>query len=179
MPAASTPGIAPTRASTCWKMARALAWHTGRLVGGSVVVVIHLDGGRALGLEAEIHVENFEEAAQQQARAHQQHAGQRDLSDHQHGAQALVLAALARAGAGVLEGFLQIAAGHAQSGDEAEEHGREDGDQEGPAERGAVNVQRAQQRQGDGSLVREPGNEMAGQAEAEAPRRRRKAPGFP
>ena len=89
---------------------------------GNVVVVVDFDGGGALGLEAEVDVEDVEEAAQQQAGADEQHAGQSDFSDDENGADALVFAALAGAGTGVLEGFLQIAAGHAQAGHEAEEN---------------------------------------------------------
>ncbi len=113
MPAASTPGIALTRARICWKMALRFA---GAGFGGrSGVVVIHPDGGGAFGLEAQIDVEHFQEAAQQQACANQQHAGQGDFRNHQRGAEALVFAAQARARAGVLEHFLQVAAGNAQS----------------------------------------------------------------
>jgi GNAT superfamily N-acetyltransferase len=106
-----------------------------------------------LGLESEIDVEDFEEAAQQQAGADEQHAGESDFGDDEDGAEALMLAALAGAGAGVLERLLQVAGGHAEAGDEAEEDGGEDGDEDGPAESGAVDVQRAEQRQGDGSLM--------------------------
>ena len=126
MPAASTPGMALTRAMICWKMTRALLqrW-IRRSVVGNVVVVVDLDGGGALGLEAEIDIEDVEEAAQQQARADQQHASQRYLGDDEDGAEAVVFAALSGAGAGVFERFLQIAAGHAEAGDEAEEDGGE------------------------------------------------------
>ena len=74
-----------------------------------VVAVIHHDGCGMLGLESKIDVENFEKAAQQESRAHQEHAGQRNLSDHQGSAQPLMLTAHAGTGAGVLERFLQVA----------------------------------------------------------------------
>ena len=113
----------------------------GRPSCGSAVVVVDLDGGGVFGLEAEIDIEDMEEAAQQQARADQQHAGESNLGDDENGADALVLAALARAEAGVLERLLQIAGGHAQAGDESEEDGGRDGDEDRPAEGGAVDVQ--------------------------------------
>ena len=67
-----------------------------------------------------------------------------------------MFAALAGAGPGVFEGLLQVAAGHAQAGDESEEEGGEDSDEDGPAEGGAVDAQGAEERQGDGSLMGEP-----------------------
>jgi hypothetical protein len=35
------------------------------------VVVVYLDHGGAAGLESQIHIQNFEKAAQQETRAHQ------------------------------------------------------------------------------------------------------------
>ena len=105
------------------------------------VVVFHLHCGGALGLEAEIDIEDVEKAAQQQARADQQHTGQRDLGDNKDGADAVVLAALSRAEAGVFERLVQAAAGHAKSRNKSEEYGGGDGDEERPRESRAVDAQ--------------------------------------
>ena len=49
------------------------------LVVRRVVVVLNVDGGGAIGLEAEVDVEHFEKAAHQQTGAYQQHARQGHL----------------------------------------------------------------------------------------------------
>src|ERR1019366_401918 len=69
----------------------------------SAVVVFNLDRGGALGLEAEVDVEDVEETAQQKASSDEEHAGECDFRDDKDGADALVLAALTGAEAGVLE----------------------------------------------------------------------------
>jgi hypothetical protein len=51
------------------------------LIGGNAVVVIDVDSGGVLGLESEIDIEDFHEAAQQQSSADQQHAGESNLSN--------------------------------------------------------------------------------------------------
>ena len=58
--------------------------------------------------------------------------------------------------AGVLEGLVKVAGGHAEAGDESEEESRSDGDEERPCEGGPVNMQGAEERQGDRSLMSEP-----------------------
>ena len=71
----------------------------GAFVGIAAVVVVEVDfdGWRRRGLEAEIDVEDAQEAAHEQAGADEQHAGERDFRDDQHGAEALVTAAVAGA----------------------------------------------------------------------------------
>jgi hypothetical protein len=126
------------------------------LVVGDTGVKIHFYGGGAVGLEAEFNIEDLHEAAQQEPGGDKQDAGERDLGDDEHGAEALVLAALAGASAGVFENLQQVTAGDAQSGNQAEEHGREDCDQDSPAESARVDAERAQQGQCDRALVGKP-----------------------
>ena len=133
MPAASTPGSALTRSRDLLEDHAALC--RARVAGRGAVVVLHFDRGGTVGLEAEIDVEHLEEAAHQQSRADQQHAGQGDFRDDQRAAHALMLLAFARTGPAVLERFLQVAAGHLQSGSETEKNGRGDGDKQRPYER--------------------------------------------
>src|ERR1019366_2651251 len=127
--------------------------------GGRAIVVIDLDGGGAVGLKAEIDVEHFDKAPQQQARTDQQHAGERDLEDHQRGADAFVLASKSCARAGVLEHFLKITAGDPEPWKQAEDHGGEDGDENRPAQRLAIDAKGAEERESHGSLMREPCNQ--------------------
>ncbi len=61
---------------------------------GGAVVVRNLDGCGALGLEAQVNIEDVEEAAQQQARTDKEHASQGNLSHNENGAEPFVLAAL-------------------------------------------------------------------------------------
>ena len=89
----------------------------------------------------------------------------------------LVFAALAGAGAGVLERFMQIAAGHSQAGDKAKEHCGGDSNQYRPAQSGAVDVQRAEQWQSNRALMREPPDEDDANAKPKQPRLRWKEPG--
>jgi hypothetical protein len=126
------------------------------LVVGDIGVIIHFYGGRAVGLEAQFNIEDLHEAAQQEPCSDQQDAGERDLGDDEDGAEALVLAALAGASAGVFENLQQVTAGDAQSGDQAEEDGREDCDKDSPAQSPSVDAERAQQGQCDRALVGKP-----------------------
>ena len=112
---------------------------------GAASSYIHFDGGGAFGLEAKIDVEDFEKAAQEQAGADQQHAGEGYFSDDEDGADAFVLAGLGRAGPESLSGFLEVAAGHAQSGYEAEEDRGRDGHEDGPGEGRQIDAQGAEQ----------------------------------
>ena len=176
MPAASTPGSALTRARICWKISPRFS--PAASVGGAVVVV-HFDRGGAIGLKAEVHVKHFEKAAQQQARTDQQHAGQRNFRDDQRGADALMFAAQARAGTGILEHLLQIAASHPEPRKQAEHHGGEDCDENGPAQRLAIDAQSAEQRQRHRSLVREPRDQRFGQPEPQGRARAGEQPGSP
>ena len=105
MPAVWTPGIASMR------------WRTSRSKVATLAAVstrrgvVEEDGGGAGWLEAEVDVEDAEEAAQEQAGADEEDAGEGDFGDDEGGAEALVFAAVAGAGAGILERVLQIAAG--------------------------------------------------------------------
>ena len=90
-----------------------LGGEIARFVSRNGVVVIDFDGGSAFGLEAEVDIEHVHKAAQEQACADEEHAGEGDFGDDKDGADALMLAALAGAGAGVFEGLMQIATGHA------------------------------------------------------------------
>ena len=112
---------------------------------GSTVVVIDFDGGGVIGLEAEINVEHPDEAAEQQTRAHQQHARQCNFEDDQRGADAFVFAAQACARTGVLEHLLEIAAGDPGSRKQTEDRCGENGNENGPAERLAIDVQAAEE----------------------------------
>ena len=83
------------------------------------------DGCGGGWLEAEIDVEDVHEATQKKACADSRYAGESDLGDDEGGAKTLVLSAVAHAGAGVFEGFLQIVGGgHFDAGEKAEEDWR-------------------------------------------------------
>ena len=123
----------------------------------AAVVEVELDGGGVCGLEAEVDVEDAQEAAHEQAGADEQHAGERDFRDDQHGAEALMTPAVAGAvTSGVLERFLQVGTGHAQAGREAEKNGRTDGDGQCPEERGGIDVDVVEQRQRERGLMLQP-----------------------
>jgi hypothetical protein len=116
----------------------------------AAVVEVDFDGGGVRGLKAEIDVEDAQETAHEQASADEQDAGECDLRDDECGAEAIVPAAVGCAmTGGVLERFLQIGAGHAQAGRKPEEHGGAAGDEERPEERGGVDVDVVEQRQGE------------------------------
>src|SRR5579862_1203478 len=136
-------------------------------VGGSAVVVIDFDGCGVLGLKAEVHIEDVEEAAEEQAGADEQHAGQGDFGNDEGGAEAFVFTALARAGAGILESVLKVAAGHAESGEETEDHSSEDGDKSGPGKGLRIQVQAGEERESDGTLMRKPEKQKNGEGESD------------
>src|SRR5262249_35412297 len=48
-------------------------------IRGSAVVVFDFDGGSAVRLEAQVHVEHFDEAAEKQAGTDKKHAGEGDF----------------------------------------------------------------------------------------------------
>ena len=73
------------------------------------VIVVDADGGGGGWLEAEVDVEHVEETAEEQARADDEHAGEGNFGDDEDGTEALVFAAVAHSGAGVFEGFLELA----------------------------------------------------------------------
>ncbi len=77
-------------------------------LGFSAIIHFDVERGDMRGLEAEIHVQQPDEAAQQQARAGQQHACQRHLRHHQRGSKALVSSALAHALAAVFQRLVQV-----------------------------------------------------------------------
>src|ERR1700727_970184 len=77
-----------------------------------------------------------------------------------------MLAALPGSGTGILDGFLQINAGHAEAGKKAEADGGRDGDEDGPEKRCYINVQRGEKRQCDGALMRKPEEQRACEQEA-------------
>ena len=54
----------------------------------------------------------------------------------------------------------------AQAGDEAEEDGGENGNEDGPGERSAIDFQLAEQGQSNGALTAEPGEEEGGKGQA-------------
>ena len=58
---------------------------------------VDLHGGGVAGLKAEVDIEDAKEAAQQQAGADEEDAGQGDLRDDQGGAEALMAAACGHA----------------------------------------------------------------------------------
>jgi len=62
---------------------------------------------------------------------------------------------------------MQVAARHAEAGNQAEEEGSRNGDEDRPSESSSVDAQHAQQRQGDGSLMRKPRNKDVREAETE------------
>ena len=95
--------------------------------------VVECDGGGAGGLEAEVDVEDAEEAAQEQARADEEDAGEGDLRDDEGSAEAAVRGRRWCCGR-IFERVLDVAAGDIQAGDEAEEDAGGDGDEEGPGE---------------------------------------------
>src|SRR6202021_2094743 len=70
------------------------------------VVILDFDGGGAVGLKPEINIEHLHKTAQQQPRAHQQHASQSYFEDDQRGADPLVLASQSRSRTGILEHLL-------------------------------------------------------------------------
>ena len=74
------------------------------------MVVVHFDRGSPARLKSQVNVEHSQKAPQKQSSADQQHAGQCDLRDHQHRAQALVLSPRTHSGTGVLERLLRVAA---------------------------------------------------------------------
>ena len=96
--------------------------------------VVEGDGGGAGGLEAKVDVEDAEEAAQEQTRGDEEHAGEGDLRDDEGSAEAGCSLASGSAGSRIFECILQIAAGDAQAGYDAEEESGGDGDQDGPGE---------------------------------------------
>ena len=96
--------------------------------------VVEEDGGGAGGLEAEVDVEHAEEAAQEQAGGDEENAGESDLRDDEGGAEAGCSLAAGGAGRRILERVLQVAAGDAQAGNDAEEQSGADGDKESPGE---------------------------------------------
>ena len=148
MPACSTPGNARDACDHVLEDRGALG------IIAAAVVEVDFDGGGVGGLEAEVDVEDAQEAAQEQAGADEQDAGECDFGDDERGAEAVVPPAVAGAvTSAVLERFLQVAAGHAQAGNEAEEDGGTDGDDEGPEERGAVDADVVEQRQRDRGLM--------------------------
>ncbi len=69
-----------------------------------MVVVVDLDGGGAAGLEAEIDIEDAQEAVKEEACTDEKNAGEGDLGDDEDGTQALVLAAFAGSVTAVFEG---------------------------------------------------------------------------
>ena len=148
MPAASIPGMARTRCRISWSDGPAPR-------PASAIVDFDLDGGHMRGLEAEIDVEQTQEAAQQQARADQQHTRQRHLGDHQRGSQALVAPALAHARTAVFQRLLQVAARNLECGSEAEDRADGDRNQHRPGERRAIHPDGGEQRQRDLVLMRE------------------------
>ena len=79
-----------------------------------------------------------------------------------------MLAALACARPGILQCFLQVAAGRCAVREAGRRAWRQQTrDQHRPSQRGAVDVQRAQQRQRDRALVREPLDEGEGEPQAQ------------
>ena len=123
-------------------------------------------GGGAGGLEAEIDVEDAEEAAEEEAGADKEDAGEGDLGDDECGAEAGGGLASGGACCRILESVLQIATGDAQARDDAKEEARSDGDEEGPGESGFVDGDAGHEGQGDGALVGEV--EDGGESKAEA-----------
>ena len=75
-------------------------------------------------------------------------------------------APLARAGACVFQGLAKLAAGHAQSGNEAAKQGGEYSGERGPPERRAVDAQAGEQGERKRTLVRQPLQQEEGEPES-------------
>jgi hypothetical protein len=111
--------------------------------------VVEEDGGGAGGLEAQVDVEDAEEAAQKQAGGDEKDAGEGDLRDDEGGAEASRSTAAGGADSRILECVLQVAARDAQAGNDAEEESGGNGDEEGPGEGCLVNANAGEEREGD------------------------------
>jgi hypothetical protein len=101
---------------------------------------------RRIDVEAGGEVRGAREAAKEEARAHEEHDGERDLSDHERLPQPAAARSGSRAASLVLEGGDEVGATGLESGGEAEEdsgHEREkDGEGEHPAVHAHVEVHR-------------------------------------
>ena len=106
-------------------------------------------------LESQINVEGAQKAAQQEPRSYQQHTGQRDLRDYQHGAHALVPAALSGSVAGLFQSLLNVLARHPERRRKTEKNSACHRHQQRPRERRAIHAQPAQQGQRNGTLMGE------------------------
>ena len=113
-------------------------------------VGIDADRRRARRLEAHLDVEHADQAADQQARAHQQHAGERDLRHDERAAHPGAAAAFGRPAGRVLQRVVQRRAWRLQRRRQAEHDAGDDRDDHREAERGAVDAHVAQQRNADG-----------------------------
>ena len=78
------------------------------------------------GARPEVDLAQGHEAAHQQAGAHEQGQGHRDLHDHDRVAQPPTAEAAARALAAVAQGLVEVAPGRLQGGDQAEDEGGQD-----------------------------------------------------
>jgi hypothetical protein len=111
------------------------------------IVEFDLEGGDVGGLEAEIDIEQADEAAREEAGADEQDARQRDFGDDEGGAEALVPSAVGHTGAAILEDVLEVAARDLECRADTEDYANRDGDRGCPRERGAIHTDCGKERQ--------------------------------
>ncbi len=128
---------------------------------------INAKGGGALGAEAEVHIENAKEAANEQAGADEKYASESDFRNNQAAANPGVTAALARAAIGIFEDIVKSESGNLEGGEKSEDDARKDGDEQGKGEGGGVHVDAGEERNADGVEVGEQARASEGEKQAE------------
>ena len=135
---------------------------------GELLLVDHDGQGEDVVLvEAGVHGLEVPEAAEHEAGSDEQDEGERDLDDHEGGAGFAGSAVGVGAAEALLEGFVDVAFGHAPGGEEAREDAGRDGEGEGEGEDGAVEADVAHAGQLVGEELDEELDAVVGGDEAE------------
>jgi hypothetical protein len=106
-------------------------------------------------MKSEIDIEDAKEAADEQARADDEHARESHFRYNKSAANPCVAVALAGAAIGVLQSVVELDAGNLEGGEETEEDSSENGNQRSETDDGEIHMYVGEERDADGGQVRE------------------------